>query len=118
MLKDFLDFKKPINIVINISESKAFKSKDLFISQNEYKYLKDCLTILKMFVLATKKLQGHQYSIIYYTIPFIYQIFTQLEILQKQYKVSIYFIFKKNLYILILYKIKTFKMLLIKELQS
>jgi hypothetical protein len=32
MLKDFLDLKKPINTVINISESKAFKSKDLFIS--------------------------------------------------------------------------------------
>ena len=89
MLKDFLDLKKPIDTVINISKSKAFKSKDLFISQNEYKYLEDCLTILKIFVLATKILQGYQYPTIYYTIPFVYQIFTQLEILQKQFKVSI-----------------------------
>lgn len=56
MLKDFLDLRKPIDTVISISESKAFKSKSLFISQNEYKYLEDCLSILKIFVLATKKL--------------------------------------------------------------
>ena len=90
MLKNFLDLKKPIETVINISESKAFKSKDLFLSQNEYKYLEDCLTILKIFVLATTKLQGNKYPTIYYTIPFVYQLFQQLELLQKTFKVSIY----------------------------
>jgi hypothetical protein len=90
MLKNFLDLKKPIETVINISESKAFKSKDLFLSQNEYKYLEDCLIILKIFVLATTKLQGNKYPTIYYTIPFVYQLFQQLELLQKTFKVSIY----------------------------
>ena len=100
MLKNFLTLKKPIETVINISDSKAFKSKDLLLSNIEYKYLEDCLSILKIFVLATTKLQGQNYPTIYYTIPFIYQLFQQLEILQKNTQVSIYIyiLFWKKLY--------------------
>ncbi len=72
MLKNFLNLKKPIEVVINISTSKAFKNKDLFLTKLEYKYLENCLTILKIFVLATTKLQGDKYLTIYYTIPFIF----------------------------------------------
>jgi len=90
MLKNFLNLKKAIETVINISDSKAFKSKDLLLSKTKYKYLEDCLLILKIFVLATTKLQGQNYPTIYYTIPFVFQLFQQLEIMQKNTQVSIY----------------------------
>ena len=72
ILKNFLNLKKSIKTVINISNSKAFKSRDLLLSKTEYKYLEDCLLILKIFVLVTTKLQRQNYSTIYYTILFIY----------------------------------------------
>ena len=53
MLNNFLNLYKPINIVIQNSNNKAFKDKKLLISEEELLYLKNTLLILKIFVKAT-----------------------------------------------------------------
>ena len=78
MLYNFLILYKPINIVIQNSNNKAFRDKKLIISEEEITYLKNTLLILKVFVKATNKLQGDIYPTIYYTIPLIYNISPQL----------------------------------------
>lgn len=92
MLNNFLYLYKPINIVIQNSNNKAFKDKKLLINEEELNYLKNTLLILKVFVKATNKLQADQYPTIYYTIPMIYNIYTQLERIKGELKVS-YLIF-------------------------
>ena len=56
MLNNFLNLYKPINIIIQNSNNKAFKDKKLLISKEELLYLKNTLLILKIFVKATNKL--------------------------------------------------------------
>ena len=72
MLKNFLDLYKPIKSVITLSNSKAFKSKNLLLTNKELNYLQNCLIIISLFTKATNKLQGELYSTIYYTIPLVY----------------------------------------------
>ena len=88
MFNNFLTLFKPINIVIQNSNNKAFKNKRLFISKEEIIYLKNTLLILKIFVKATNKLQADKYPTIYYTIPLLYNIYTQLERIKEELKVS------------------------------
>ena len=90
MLNNFLNLWKPINIVIQNSNNKAFKDKKLSISEEEINHLKDTLLILKVFVKATNKLQADKYPTIYYIIPLVYQIYTQLERIKEELKVSNY----------------------------
>ena len=56
MLNNFLNIYKPISIVIQNSTNKAFKNKDLLLSEEELLYLKNTLLILKVFIKATNKL--------------------------------------------------------------
>jgi hypothetical protein len=95
MLNNFLTLYKPINIVIQNSNNKAFRDKKLLITLEEVLYLSNTLIILKVFVKATNKLQGDKYPTIYYTIPFIYKIYTELERIKEELKVSFlyYYIF-------------------------
>ena len=90
MLNNFLNLWKPINIVIQNSNNKAFKDKKLSISEEEINHLKDTLLILKVFVKATNKLQADKYPTIYYIIPLVYQIYMQLERIKEEIKVSNY----------------------------
>ena len=76
MLNNFLNLYKPINIVIQNSNNKAFKNKKLLISDKELIYIKNTLLILKIFVKATNKLQANKYPIIYYTLPLLYNIYS------------------------------------------
>ena len=41
---------------MTISNSKAFKNKDIILKQDEINYLQNCLSILSIFVKATTKL--------------------------------------------------------------
>jgi len=90
MLNNFLILYKPITIVIQNSSNKAFRDKRLVISEEELNYLKNTLLILRVFVKATNKLQADQYPTIYYTIPMIYSIYSQLERIKEELKVSIF----------------------------
>ena len=90
MIYSFISLYKPINTVISISKNKAFKGKNLFITENEIKYLNTTLNILKVFVKATNKLQGDKYPTLYYTIPLVYQIYNSLDNLKLELKVSIF----------------------------
>ena len=56
MLNNFLSLYKPINIVIQNSNNKAFKDKKLLISDEELIYIKNTLLILKIFVKVINKL--------------------------------------------------------------
>lgn len=56
MLNNFLTLYKPINIVIQNSNNKAFRDKKLLITLEEVLYLSNTLIILKVFVKATNKL--------------------------------------------------------------
>lgn len=98
MLNNFLILYKPISIVMQNSNNKAFKDKKLSISKEEIAYLKNTLLILKVFVKATNKLQADKYPTIYYTIPMIYNIYTQLERIKEELKVSLIIIIIINLY--------------------
>jgi len=93
MLYNFLILYKLINIVIQNSNNKAFRDKKLIISEEEITYLKNTLLILKVFVKATNKLQADKYPTIYYIIPLIYNIYTQLERIKEELKVSYYLIY-------------------------
>ena len=75
MLNNFLNLYKPINIVIQNSNNKAFKDKKLLISDKELLYLKNTLLIFKIFVKATNKLQADKYPTIYYTLLLLYSIY-------------------------------------------
>jgi len=75
MLNNFLNLYKPINIVIQNSNNKAFKDKKLLISDKELLYLKNTLLILKIFIKATNKLQANKYPTIYYTLLLLYSIY-------------------------------------------
>jgi hypothetical protein len=96
MLNNFLILYKPINIVMQNSNNKAFKDKKLLIKEEEIIYLKNTLLILKVFTKATNKLQADKYPTIYYTLPMIYNIYIQLERIKEELKVSYLFIFKLN----------------------
>ena len=88
MLNNFLNLYKPINIVIQNSNNKAFKDKKLLISKEELLYLKNTLLILKIFVKAINKLQADKYPTLYYTLPLLYSIYTQLDKVISELKVS------------------------------
>ena len=75
MLNNFLNLYKPINIVIQNSNNKAFKDKKLLIFDKELLYLKNTLLILKIFIKATNKLQANKYPTIYYTLLLLYSIY-------------------------------------------
>jgi hypothetical protein len=90
MLKHFLHIYKAIKIVINNSNSKAFKNKSLILSEIELIYLNNLLNILSIFVKATTKLQADAYPTIYYIIPEVYKIYLKLEKAKLEYKVSFF----------------------------
>ena len=64
MLYKFLTLYKPIKSVITISDSKAFKNKKLILEDKEVEFLKNCLEIISIFVIATTKLQAEKYPTI------------------------------------------------------
>jgi hypothetical protein len=93
MLKHFLLIYKAIKIVINNSNSKAFKNKSLILSEIELIYLNNILNIISIFVKAITKLQAENYPTMYYIIPEVYKIYSKLDKAKYKYKVSS--IFKK-----------------------
>jgi len=103
MLNNFLKLYKPINIVIQNSNNKAFKDKKLLIFDKELLYLKNTLLIFKIFVKATNKLQADKYPTIYYTLLLLYSIYIQLDKVINKLKVSFYFFINKTLYYFIIY---------------
>ena len=56
MINNFINLFKPINIVITISNNKAFKDKKLLITEEELNYLENTLLIIKVFVKTINKL--------------------------------------------------------------
>jgi hypothetical protein len=90
MINNFISLYDPINTVISISKNKAFKDKNLIITESEINYLKNTLLILKVFVKTTNKLQGDTYPTLYYTIPLVYQIYNSLENIKKELNVSFF----------------------------
>jgi hypothetical protein len=68
MLKNFLHTYKAIEVVINNSNSKAFKNKSLILIDIEIIFLNNILKIISLFVKATIKLQAENYLTIYYII--------------------------------------------------
>ena len=56
MLKNFLYIYEAIKVVINSSNSKAFKDKGLILTNIEITYLNNILNIISIFVKATTKL--------------------------------------------------------------
>jgi hypothetical protein len=94
MLNSYIPLYIPINTTIELSKNKAFIDKSLKITKEELVYLKTTLSILKVFVKATNKLQGDKYPTIYYTIPLIYNIYNNLDKLKEELKVSfIYYLY-------------------------
>ena len=91
MLNNFLNLYKPINIIIQNSNNKAFKDKKLLISNKELIYLKNTLLILKIFIKATNKLQADKYPTIYYTLLLLYSIYIQLDKVINELKVSFFY---------------------------
>ena len=89
MINNYIPLYIPINTTIDLSKNKAFKDKSLKITKEELVFLKTTLSILKVFIKATNKLQGDTYPTIYYTIPFIYNIYSQLEKLKEDLVVSL-----------------------------
>jgi len=98
MLYNLLALYKPIKSVITISNSKAFKNKNIILIDKEILFLENCLEIVSVFTKATTKLQAEKYPTIYYLIPLIYQIYKKLEALLEKFKVSFYFYFLLNKY--------------------
>jgi len=90
MLKDFLYIYEAIKVVINSSKSKAFKNKNLVLTNIEIIYLNNILNIISIFVKATTKLQAEKYPTIYYIIPEVYKIYSKLENFKKEFKVSFF----------------------------
>ena len=56
MLRDFLHIYEAIKVVINSSKSKAFKDKDLILTDIEIIYLNNILKIISIFIKAIIKL--------------------------------------------------------------
>jgi hypothetical protein len=73
---------------MTISKNKAFKDKKLLITKEEIIYPKNTLSIIKVFVKATNKLQGQKYPTIFYTIPLVYNIYNNLKKLKEEFKVN------------------------------
>lgn len=113
MLKNFLHIYEAIKVVINSSNSKAFKNKSLVLTNIEITYLNNILNIISIFVKATTKLQAENYPTIYYIIPEVYKIYNKLESFKREFKVSLLLIILIN--ILILNRIKLSKMPSIRE---
>jgi hypothetical protein len=90
MLKDFLYIYEAIKVVINSSKSKAFKNKNLVLTNIEIIYLNNILNIISIFVKAITKLQAEKYPTIYYIIPEVYKIYSKLENFKKEFKVSFF----------------------------
>jgi len=88
MLKHFLHIYEAIKVVINSFKSKAFKDKSLILTDIEITYLNNILNIISIFIKATIKLQAENYPTIYYIIPEVYRIYTRLENLKSNFKVS------------------------------
>jgi hypothetical protein len=86
MLKNFIALYTPIQAVVTISKSKAFKDKRILLSKIEIQYLKNYLSILSIFTRATTKLQAEEYPTIYYLIPEIYRIYNRLETFKKEFQ--------------------------------
>jgi len=95
MLRDFLHIYEAIKVVINSSKSKAFKDKDLILTDIEIIFLKNILDIISIFIKATIKLQTEKYPTIYYIIPEVYKIYNKLNDLKVKYKVSYFYYFFK-----------------------
>jgi len=89
MLKNFLSIYKAIKSVIQASDSKAFKNKNLIFIDSEIKDLNSILNIISIFVKTTIKLQAEAYPTIYYIIPEVYKIYSKLEKFLEEYKVSL-----------------------------
>jgi len=116
MLKNFLYIYKAIKVVINSSNSKAFKNKSLVLTNIKITYLNNILNIISIFVKATTKLQAENYPTIYYIIPEVYKIYNKLEGFKREFKVSLLLLFLIILIkVLILNRIKPSKTLLIRE---
>ena len=88
MLKHFLHIYEAIKVVINSFKSKAFKDKSLILTDIEITYLNNILNIISIFIKATTKFQAENYPTIYYIIPEVYRIYTRLENLKSNFKVS------------------------------
>jgi hypothetical protein len=56
MLRDFLNIYQAIKVIINSSNSKAFKNKSLILTDIEIIYLNNILNIISIFVKVTIKL--------------------------------------------------------------
>src|SRR3984957_10054920 len=116
MLKNFLYIYKAIKVVINSSNSKAFKNKSIALTNIEITYLNNILNIISIFIKATTKLQAENYPTIYYIIPKVYKIYNKLKGFKREFKVSLPSLFLIILInILILNRIKSSKTLLIKK---
>jgi hypothetical protein len=81
---------KAIKVVINSSNSKAFKNKSPVFTNIKITYLNNVLNIISIFIKAITKLQAENYSTIYYLISKIYKIYNKLEIFKKEFKVSFF----------------------------
>jgi hypothetical protein len=90
MLKNFLYIYKAIKVVINSSNSKAFKNKSLVLTNIKITYLNNILNIISTFIKAITKLQAENYSTIYYIIPEVYKIYNKLENFKKEFKVNLF----------------------------
>jgi hypothetical protein len=94
MLRDFLHIYKAIKVVINSSNSKAFKDKNLILIDIELSYLNNILNIISIFIKATIKLQAEKYPTIYYIILKVYKIYKKLEDFKNEFQVSFILNFK------------------------
>jgi hypothetical protein len=56
MLKNFIYIYEAIKVVINSSNSKAFKNKSLVLTNIKITYLNNILNIISIFIKATTKL--------------------------------------------------------------
>ena len=75
MLNNFLNLREAIDIVITTSKAKIFKNKEIIrLTEDNYKVLKIYKDIFKVFIKATKKLQGQNYPTLYYSLPLLSQI--------------------------------------------
>jgi hypothetical protein len=79
---------KTIKAVINNSNSKVFKDKAIILEKHELIYLNNILNLISIFVKIITKLQTENYQIIYYIIPEIYRIYSRLEKVKTEFKVS------------------------------
>jgi hypothetical protein len=90
MLKNFLHIYQAINAVVNNSNLKAFKNKNLLLLDYELIYLNNILNVLSIFIKATTKLQAESYPTIYYIIPEVYNIYNKLEKFKSEFRVSLF----------------------------